>query len=987
MVLSMLALLPTASAVTVLSENFDSYIPPSTPTFPPTGWVVYNPTGGDQWALYSGASTAHSGLYCARCYYDVPNDDWLVTKSIVMPASPVAFSVWMRGSSLQPETFELWYSTTGNTITDFTSTGTQLVATSAPTTYTLFSYTIPVATGTTVWFAVHYTANDMFYIYADDFTFPDGTTQGFEGTPAVGWPPAGWTMQVVSGTDIDNYWKIQDPTTYPSGVIPTSGAYMAEYDVYIISSGNSARLYTPALNFGPGTACTLYFNMYRCDDYPTYNDNVQVQVSTNGATWTTLATYTTYGTPEGWHNYMVDLSAYDGAPTVYVGFLGTSYYGMRNAYIDDIQIDYIGAPPGMYVQNTVTGIWYPTIQTAHDDPLTLDGHTLMIIATTLAEGPVITITKDLTIYGAGCGSTTIVPTGNTGTSGDARAWILIQPGAVVHLSDFTLDGNGFLICQGIRQKGSGTVDHVCFQNIGYNPSTNYLGWGIAVMGDGPTDITYCTFDNIGRINGYYYGTAVSGSVFDYNTVTGKGDGNWLDYGLEVEFGASISASYNVITDCRGVAASDGSGSAAIMATTYFGPGTGIEAYCNQLFDNSVGLYIGYNTADTTVAVAHGNEFVGNTDGAYTASGTVIVDATCNWWGANDGPSGVGPGSGDTVWENILYDPWTGVIANAGGPYAIEGYYTYTFSSVFSTVDASCGTVTYLWTFGDGGTSTEANPTHTFPHIGTYPVTLTITITTDCGFSYSDTASTYAQVFEGGLDEQPTVIITEPKGGETLKGAVAVKWWIHDSQDQYNHDLPITLFYVDESHNAHLIYTGVMDKTEYLGEYSWTTTSVPDGEYSLLLEAVDSNGNIGNDQTKPFQIRNNDAPPANRQPNTPSRPSGNTNGKVGVEYTYSSITTDPDGDQIWFLFDWGDNTNSGWLGPFTSGEVCEASHAWTDKASYSVKVQARDIFGAISDWSEPLPITMPYKYSPILQFLQTLLERFPNAFPVLRQILG
>ncbi|MDI6856485.1 MAG: hypothetical protein QMD21_06890, partial [Candidatus Thermoplasmatota archaeon] len=34
-----------------------------------------------------------------------------------------------------------------------------------------------------------------------------------------------------------------------------------------------------------------------------------------------------------------------------------------------------------------------------------------------------------------------------------------------------------------------------------------------------------------------------------------------------------------------------------------------------------------------------------------------VNATYNWWGSADGPSGVGSGSGDKVSGNVLYDPW------------------------------------------------------------------------------------------------------------------------------------------------------------------------------------------------------------------------------------------------------------------------------------------------------------------------------------------
>jgi len=35
----------------------------------------------------------------------------------------------------------------------------------------------------------------------------------------------------------------------------------------------------------------------------------------------------------------------------------------------------------------------------------------------------------------------------------------------------------------------------------------------------------------------------------------------------------------------------------------------------------------------------------------------MANATQNWWGSADGPSGVGPGSGDYVSENVIYIPW------------------------------------------------------------------------------------------------------------------------------------------------------------------------------------------------------------------------------------------------------------------------------------------------------------------------------------------
>jgi len=53
--------------------------------------------------------------------------------------------------------------------------------------------------------------------------------------------------------------------------------------------------------------------------------------------------------------------------------------------------------------------------------------------------------------------------------------------------------------------------------------------------------------------------------------------------------------------------------------------------------------------------------------------------------------------------------------------------TVTFSSAGSA-DPEGGALTYVWDFGDGATSTAANPTHTYVQSGvrTFPVALTVT---------------------------------------------------------------------------------------------------------------------------------------------------------------------------------------------------------------------------------------------------------------------
>jgi len=133
-----------------------------------------------------------------------------------------------------------------------------------------------------------------------------------------------------------------------------------------------------------------------------------------------------------------------------------------------------------------------------------------------------------------------------------------------------------------------------------------------------------------------------------------------------------------------------------------------------------------------------------------------------------------------------------------------------------------------------------------------------------------------------------------------------------------------------------------------------------GDPSLMLEGVNVDGG----------------------PDKPNTPSGPANGKAGEEHTYSSSTTDPDGDQILYWFDWGDGENSGWIGLFDSGVEASASHIWDEKGNYEIKVKAKDIYGVESEWSDPLVISMPknrMKYPSLCRFL----DNHPYLFPLLQ----
>jgi hypothetical protein len=123
------------------------------------------------------------------------------------------------------------------------------------------------------------------------------------------------------------------------------------------------------------------------------------------------------------------------------------------------------------------------------------------------------------------------------------------------------------------------------------------------------------------------------------------------------------------------------------------------------------------------------------------------------------------------------------------------------------------------------------------------------------------------------------------------------------------------------------------------------------------------------------------------PNTPDVPIGPRSGKAHTSYTYSASSIDSEGDQISYLFDWGDGTFSEWTSLINSGQTASVNHTWKSSGSYQIRVKAKDNHGVKSDWSDPLPITMPYSYNPILQFLEFLFLRFPNTFPILRHLFG
>lgn len=127
------------------------------------------------------------------------------------------------------------------------------------------------------------------------------------------------------------------------------------------------------------------------------------------------------------------------------------------------------------------------------------------------------------------------------------------------------------------------------------------------------------------------------------------------------------------------------------------------------------------------------------------------------------------------------------------------------------------------------------------------------------------------------------------------------------------------------------------------------------------------------------------PEDNQAPLKPDAPTGEETGLPGEDYRYScKKTSDPNGDRIMYLFDWGDGTDSGWIMPQPG--TLRAYHNWTDQGTYEVRVKAMDEYGRESEWSDPLSVTMPKNKPNINTIILNFLENHPIIYRLIKRFL-
>lgn len=313
---------------------------------------------------------------------------------------------------------------------------------------------------------------------------------------------------------------------------------------------------------------------------------------------------------------------------------------------------------------------FPTINAALASPLVQDYDTIRVAPGTYT-GPII-INKIIQLLGAQAGVDARTRTGSPGSES-----IIIGTSAVglVQLLNNNIVVDGFTI-QG-NTAGAGAFSpstfsgYWFFNNIVQN---NQIGYYVNSDGLTETQIRQNVFNNnnqpgaAARGHGVYSDSGVQNLLIDSNRFTGPHENSSITMdgsavpamdivitrnALLTDNSIGLFTTTNVEIACNTITNTQGS-------SIFFGGGTDRTEIYNNILHNSISNGINVNdigNGPNTNIRAKNNNIQGNNNaglnialGAYTVAPREL-DATNNWWGSPDGPSGAGPGSGDAILLN------------------------------------------------------------------------------------------------------------------------------------------------------------------------------------------------------------------------------------------------------------------------------------------------------------------------------------------------
>jgi hypothetical protein len=192
-----------------------------------------------------------------------------------------------------------------------------------------------------------------------------------------------------------------------------------------------------------------------------------------------------------------------------------------------------------------------------------------------------------------------------------------------------------------------------------------------------------------------------------------------------------------------------------------------------------------------------------------------------------------------------------------------------------------------------------------------------------------------------------------------------KWdgssWLIETVDSAGDVGGYTSIALDTNNYPHISYFSYSNQN--LKYAKWTGSS-------WLIETVDSASGVGGFPSIALDSNNNPhisyldftywnlkyAKLVNQPPYKPIV-TGPITGDPGIEYNYTFNTSDPDNNVIYLWIDWGDDTSSGWLGPYNSGEAVIVAHTFNEEGIYVITAKAKDRYYSEGAWSDPFEVTI------------------------------
>ncbi len=272
----------------------------------------------------------------------------------------------------------------------------------------------------------------------------------------------------------------------------------------------------------------------------------------------------------------------------------------------------------------------------------------------------------------------------------------------------------------------------------------------------------------------------------------------------------------------------------------------------------------------------------------------------------------------------------------------SGYLNIEYSFETSTTEQNGDDVKYGWDW-DGDDQVDewtgfypsgatASISHVFESTGTYDVQVKAMDIFNDDSAFSPTKQ--VDITIGDPPDDP-----DTPSGET-DGMHATYYYYETQTDDPNLGDQI-YYYFDWDDMSNSDWLGPYDSGDTISaQHKWSKP----GEFDVRVKAKDLAGSES-DWSNALTVTMGNTPPE-----VPQEPEGPSSGIIGISYTFSTLTSDPEGDDIEYRFDWGDGSFSDWISvPFSS-------HKWLEPGEYGLRVKARDQWDE-SEWSGFEMITM------------------------------